>query len=51
MSSKFIESEHGEEELSEAEENYPGSAKIIEVYGGYYVFDSINDYEIWINQK
>ena len=30
---------------------YPSATKIVKVCGGWAVFDSITDYEIWRNQK
>jgi hypothetical protein len=30
---------------------YPGAAKIVKVCGGYHVFETIENYEIWKNQK
>lgn len=37
--------------LKEAYSKCPWASKIVKVYGGYRAFESISDYEIWINQK
>lgn len=35
----------------EAENECPWSSKIAKVCGGYMCFESVNDYDIWDNQK
>ena len=35
----------------QVKEKYPDHVKIVKVYGGYAIFETWNDYEIWRNQK
>ena len=35
----------------EAKKECPTAAKIVKVEGGYACFDTVQDYEIWKNQK
>lgn len=39
------------EKRAEAKKEMPWATKIVKVCGGYKGFESINDYEIWRNQK
>jgi hypothetical protein len=39
------------ETLQEAQEIATWAAEIIQVEGGFLAFESMTDYEIWINQK
>ena len=38
------------ETIEQAEAVCPWAAKTVEVEGGFYVFESISDYEIWLSQ-
>lgn len=37
--------------LEEVQDAYPGAAEIVEVEGGWMVFDTVTDAETWLNQK
>lgn len=39
------------ETIEQAEAMCPWAAKIVEVEGGFMCFESITDYETWMNQK
>ena len=43
----FVQNENRKQVVAE----YPSAVKIIKVYGGYMVFDSMSDYATWKNQK
>jgi hypothetical protein len=44
---KFIESTNRKAVAKE----FAGATKIVKVFGGYMVFETITDYQIWKNQK
>lgn len=48
----FLNSEYGEYETEqEVMDKYPSAAVVIEVEGGWMVFDTVDEYETWENQK
>lgn len=48
--SKFV-SQQDYADIEAVQDAYPGAAEIIEVEGGWMVFDTVTDAETWRNQK
>lgn len=48
--SKFV-SQQDYANIEAVQDAYPGAAEIVEVKGGWMVFDTVTDAETWRNQK